>query len=172
MHEVLTLRMNSPNVELGKFHRVAAASREVTFGSEVQPRVGTGYMRTLALAALLWRIRGRSEFETPFGSGLRRQRQLKDRDRCVQPNSPSKRLELILIPNPNSPKDLNLGYNGRPEWEPRRTFLAASESICRIFNVYELYQRSSTIRRIVGLLTLTINANFRNDCPRSSEISA
>ena len=23
MHEVLTLRMNSPNVELGKFHRVA-----------------------------------------------------------------------------------------------------------------------------------------------------
>jgi len=45
--------------------------------------------------------------------------------------------------------------------------LAASESICRIFNVYDLYVRcrrsSSTIRRIIGSLTPTIDANFHND---------
>jgi len=54
-----------------------------------------------------------------------------------------------------------------------RLVLAASENICRIFNVYDLYQKSSSaIRRIVGSLTLTIDANFRNNCFGSSEISA
>ena len=64
---------------------------------------------------------------------------------------------------------------GRPEWESRRAtrllILVASESICRIFNLYDLYQRfSSAIRRIVDSLTPTIDANFRNDCPGSSAL--
>jgi len=50
--------------------------------------------------------------------------------------------------------------------------LTVSENICRIFNVYELYRRSSSaIQRIVDSLTPTIDANFHNDCPGSSEIS-
>jgi len=54
-----------------------------------------------------------------------------------------------------------------------RLVLAASESICRTFNVFDLYRRfSSAIRRIVGSLTPTIDADFRNDCPESSKISA
>jgi len=54
-----------------------------------------------------------------------------------------------------------------------RLVLAASKRICRIFNVYDLYRRSSSafLRRIVGSLTPTIDANFHNDCPGSSEIS-
>jgi len=44
--------------------------------------------------------------------------------------------------------------------------------ICRIFNMYDLYRRSSSaFRCIVGSLTPTIDANFRNNCPGSSEIS-
>ena len=73
----------------------------------------------------------------------------------------------------SNPRDLNLGC--WEEWESRRTtrlVLAASENIYRIFNVYDLYRKSSSaFGRIVGLLTLTIDANFRNDCPGSSEIS-
>jgi len=54
-----------------------------------------------------------------------------------------------------------------------RLVLATLERICRIFNVYDLYRRSfSAIRRIVGSLTPTIDANFCNNCPGSSEISA
>ena len=53
------------------------------------------------------------------------------------------------------------------------TRLVLADSICRIFNVYDLYRRSSlAIRHIVGSLTSTIDANFRNDCSGSSEISA
>jgi len=45
-----------------------------------------------------------------------------------------------------------------------RLVLATSERIYCIFNVYDLYRRFSAIRRIVGSLTPTIDANFRNDC--------
>ena len=69
----------------------------------------------------------------------------------------------------SSPRDLNLGC-----WVIRMGAEAsnsacpgrASESICRIFNVYDLYRRSSsTIRHIVGSLTPTFDTNFRKDCP-------
>jgi len=44
--------------------------------------------------------------------------------------------------------------------------------ICPIFNVYDLYRKSSSaIRRTVASLTPTIDANFRNDCPGLSEIT-
>ena len=63
------------------------------------------------------------------------------------------------------------GQNGSSR-RVTRLVLAASESICRIFNVYENRRFSLAVRCIVGSLTPTIDANFRNDCSRSSEISA
>ena len=74
----------------------------------------------------------------------------------------------------SSPRDLNLGYWEAIPWTKiyRRCLRANFEFNDSYKSMHRLAEKHMAFRRIVGSLTPTIDANFRNHCPGSSEISA